>query len=589
MKIKTLLLFVFCGHLIWGQNSLIRIEGNVLDKNTKQPVPFANIFNATLGVGTITNQDGFFRLNVQRYDDSVLVSFIGYETAPLRLKNGTDFYTVLLEERAQVLKEIVVTPKLNSYLFELVEGCAKKNSKAKRTAKAYYELKTFRDTTQVELVENFYNVYLSGYDLSDLVLKAGRLAMRPYGNRFFVSLESSFAIARSKLKTSNTLYPNSPLDFSKRQMQRKFNLNLERKYMEPNGDSIYVIGFEPVKTDGTAYSGVVWLNSTKKNVLKINCHCTDCKQFPFRPMFGADSIKQVDFNITKTFEEVGDEMLFRHVDFTYAISYRSRVGKENELAYTIKTNALLYAYDFGHQFELPTLELKPSNLASGDYRAISAMPYNDFFWKNNDEYRLNERSYKNEAFFDDPKSLSSKTVFKIENPYYYRGFFEHPFRFWSTDRVKFREVVDDTTQASGNGHLNSELYMLSVKIFVDINTYRGITDLKTATIFDPYESYYRLPMDSKALCFINLFFDFCEIQRLDLESSLRNVSNEPAQVRELSKKLLAEFETKKKGFLSDVKRGMNQEAMLRWNEYVKARLGIDNIAIFKPYEKKEND
>lgn len=589
MKIKAVALILTLGQLVFGQTTLRSIEGKVLDKNTNQPIPYANIFNASLGVGTITNQDGYFRVDFQQLSDSISVSFIGYETAAIPLNKDSGFYAILLQEREQLLGEVVVTPKLNTYLYGLLADCTKKSSSAKTAAKAYYELKTFRDTVQVELVESFFNIQLKGYDLADMALKTGRLAMQPFGNRFFVSMESSMAITRSNLKSSSTYYPSSPLDFSKRQMQKKYSLHLEKKYLEPMGDSVYVIGFEPVKTDGTHYEGTIWLNKTKQNILKVQLRCSDCLRHPFRPMFGTDSIASVGFNITKTFEELDGEMVFKHVDFAYAISYKSRVGKANELAYTIKTNALLYAYDFGQQFDLPIYEIAPGTVRGVDYRAISAMPYNEFFWKNNDEYRLNEAANNNEIFFSDPKSVASKTAFTDINPYYSRGFFEHPFKLWSKNRVKFREVVEDTSQAASNSSLNYERYKLSVKIFVDINTYKGATDIKTATIFDPYESYFHLPIDSKALCFINLFFDLCEVERRKLDASLRSLADEPAKARELAQRRLMDIEAKKQVFLQAVKRGTNETAMEKWNSYVWEELGIDNISIFKPFSKNEND
>jgi len=588
MKLTAIALLLAVAQFAFGQNNPPTLEGRVLDKQS-QPIPYANIFNLSLKKGTISNQDGYFRIETsgKTKGDSLSISFVGFETKFVVLRAGTGFSTVTLEESAQLLNEVVVTPKLNDYLFRLLADCKKKSSKAKVSGKAYYELKTFQDTTQVELVENFYNATINGYDLHDLDMKTGRLALQPFGNRFFASLESSTAIARLKLLDENPDYPSSPFKLTKRQMQKKYYLHLEKKYLDENQDSIYIIDFEPVKNSGAFFEGTVWINKSLSGVLKINLRCDNCRIYPFRPIFPEDSIVGVGFNITKTFQQTTEGMALKHVDFTYQANYRSRIGTDHEASYTVKSNAILYVYGLGQQFDLPIFDVSPTVLKSQDYRSISARPYNDFFWKNNDEYRLNEQKNGNAQFFDDPNSLTNKTAFKKGTQIKGPGLFEHPFVFWSNNRVKFREVVEDTTQASGTQNPSNEPFNLSVKTFVDINTYQGRTDIQTATIFDPYESYYYLPMDSKALCFINLFFDVCEIERRNLEATLKAASNDPTKLRALAKQGLKDIELKKREFVQAVKRGTNEEEVTKWNGYVKSQLGIDNMAIFKPFEKKK--
>ncbi|MBL0007556.1 MAG: hypothetical protein IPP25_10380 [Saprospiraceae bacterium] len=152
-------------------------------------------------------------------------------------------------------------------------------------AKAYYELKTFRDEQQIELVEGYYNAAISGYELSGLTLKAGRLAMQPYDNRFFASMESSTAITAMKLLSNNSNFPDSPLELSKKEMRKNFDLSLDKKYVDDNADSIYVISYEPVDTAGMFFKGTVWINKTNNTILKITLNCHHCKKYPFSAHF----------------------------------------------------------------------------------------------------------------------------------------------------------------------------------------------------------------------------------------------------------------------------------------------------------------
>jgi len=68
-------------HLITGQKPTQVLKGVVTDKETRNPLPGANviILNSNPLIGTITNAEGKFRLPVEIGRVSVRVSFIGYE------------------------------------------------------------------------------------------------------------------------------------------------------------------------------------------------------------------------------------------------------------------------------------------------------------------------------------------------------------------------------------------------------------------------------------------------------------------------------------------------------------------------------
>ena len=130
-------------------------------------------------------------------------------------------------------------------------------------------------------------------------------------------------------------------------------------------------------------------------------------------------------------------------------------------------------------------------------------------------------------------------------------------------------------------------YDLVVKIYVDINSYKDSTNILTSTIFDPYESYYYLPMDSKTHCFVNLYFDLCEIERRKLEESLRAEKNNIHRINEVYNNFLKEFEDKKYSYFKATQRGTNESEMQKYNTIVNEQLGIDNIKLFEPYKSEK--
>ena len=161
-------------------NDFIEIEGTIVDARTKLAIPYAKIYNPSISKGTISNLEGYFRLPISAYDNQLFVSFMGYKKQVISLKKEISFYTIYLEEEDRLLSEVVVGPNENDYLYDLVTKTRKNQSHTRKTGKTYYELKSYHDTSQIELVEGFYTINLKGCDIEELDLKAGRLALQPY-------------------------------------------------------------------------------------------------------------------------------------------------------------------------------------------------------------------------------------------------------------------------------------------------------------------------------------------------------------------------------------------------------------------------
>lgn len=396
--------FLFCFFMLtWAfsqPSENIQITGRVLHASTKLPLPYVKIYNKTSKIGAISNQDGYFKIEALTTSDSIVVSFIGYKKKYLSMAALIENKTIFLEEEGLLLSEVTVQPSDKAYLISLFQACRKNAPKKSTTAKAYYELKSFDQNKQIELVEAFYNVDLTGYDIENLNLKAGRLAIQNSHNRYFVSMSSSLAIAQLQLIEKNKFFPTSPFELSSKSLKENYYLHLKNKYLNETNDSIYLIEFTPKKDSSRFYSGDVWINKSQKQVIKITLNCENCQVHPFLPLFPNDSIARVDFKITKTFSENNQSLFFNHIDFDYTIAYLSRLGKTEEMRYTIETKAVLYTYNFETIFTLPKFEFPTFEIA--DYRKINAFPYNPYFWEMaNNESRLVDQLDQNQRFFDD--------------------------------------------------------------------------------------------------------------------------------------------------------------------------------------------
>lgn len=110
MKWYIFVVLCFISFYSFGQRTL---KGTVQDKKG-EPVFAANTYLKSVPEeGVTTNFDGNFSLSVTNLNDTLVVSFIGYEIKkiPLSAIDITQKITVILEETAQTLSEVIITAK----------------------------------------------------------------------------------------------------------------------------------------------------------------------------------------------------------------------------------------------------------------------------------------------------------------------------------------------------------------------------------------------------------------------------------------------------------------------------------------------
>ena len=90
MNLRNLVpfVFLFIFHPATGQD-IFEIKGRILDSVNSNPLAFAQISLHHTGLGTTTNEDGYFRLDVpaKNTEDTLLIYYLGYETRKYALKS----------------------------------------------------------------------------------------------------------------------------------------------------------------------------------------------------------------------------------------------------------------------------------------------------------------------------------------------------------------------------------------------------------------------------------------------------------------------------------------------------------------------
>jgi len=114
-KLSLLLVFLFMAGLqvVVAQTRLV--TGNVTSAEDRSPVPGASVVVKGTTVGTVTDSDGNFSLNVPQNAQTLVISFVGMVTQEVPVSSQV---RVLLESETQLIDEVI----------SVAYGTAKKSS-----------------------------------------------------------------------------------------------------------------------------------------------------------------------------------------------------------------------------------------------------------------------------------------------------------------------------------------------------------------------------------------------------------------------------------------------------------------------------
>lgn len=110
-RIGTIILMSLFVHLsINAQQKTYSIKGVVLDEKTNEPIIGANVKVIGTALGTVTDLDGNYKLNVPASATKIEFSYIGYKTVEMPFYHDklNDFRVINLQEDSQTLGEVTV-------------------------------------------------------------------------------------------------------------------------------------------------------------------------------------------------------------------------------------------------------------------------------------------------------------------------------------------------------------------------------------------------------------------------------------------------------------------------------------------------
>jgi hypothetical protein len=108
-----LLIFASLFKSTLGQNQVLR--GQVLDAETKEPLPFVNVVYTEKGTGTATNLNGYFSIPVSENLSNLRFSYVGYEILSISLedKDLSKLLIAELQKKSFEIEEVRIYPGIN--------------------------------------------------------------------------------------------------------------------------------------------------------------------------------------------------------------------------------------------------------------------------------------------------------------------------------------------------------------------------------------------------------------------------------------------------------------------------------------------
>ena len=194
----------------------------IRSKSDDSPVSFAVISNIDLQIATVSGADGYFEIAVEEAGNNLKISVIGFKTKEVFIKPTDEIHIILLEEAYGELPEVLVFADISDQLAKIVSECRKNFNNDVLKSKAFFQLKSFVNDKQVELVETYNNATVWGGDITSLGLKTGRLGLSSFDLGYWVSTAVSRSMLLEKTTDNSENYPISPLQRSLPRMKKEW-------------------------------------------------------------------------------------------------------------------------------------------------------------------------------------------------------------------------------------------------------------------------------------------------------------------------------------------------------------------------------
>jgi carboxypeptidase-like protein len=573
----TITLMLLMVNPIFTQTRDQLITGKVINEKDA-PLSLASIQLSGTNLGTITNDDGEFVIQMQNnYSDTLIVYFIGYQTTKVVIpKNDTNILIIL--NKADIdLDELIVLDKKENAALKLIRKLTQKyrSINKEQSCKVFLNLYSKMDQP-LEIFEAFYNARVSTKEgIRKLYLKNGRAGLVVNNDFAFVSINttdiiSDFSVFR---KNYDQKLPLGPTNMGYLALMTNYDIKLD--YILKDGDSrIAVILFEP-KYANQYFGGKAYVDIDKLLLQKMSYEIKNTNRNFLRSLQDSISVDSLNISMEITYYQGNTNIQSIAYDYSFVLS--------NNPQNRISSRVLMALYDYDAPFDMPVS--KPIYLNS-DYQRILTYPFNNVFWENNYYIPKSKKRIDYTNYFKENGYLINHDSITVKSPY-----IESPYLNWQQDirltwnNLPIEEPIRRIDKEDGTMIINYQTSLsegLRGHIFLDYEKSGDITHYTSRASIDRSSSYLKdLPRNAYMLIYLNFYFDLHEIHRRRLISELNTRGNiDKTEIKNVYDAQILELNEDIKNLMKETEKGSDIEAMEKWNLYIFEELKINNFELF---------
>ena len=274
--IKSFLLFLLLGCCI--SVSAQNIQGVVTDSLTNDPIPYLSVFYEGKGVGSITDNDGHYKVETRKGWNKLTFSAVGYVTKVVNIIPGvTKNLNVRMRPDDIMLDEVVVKPKREKYsrknnpAVELMKKVISHKNNNKLSENDYYQYNKYQKIT------------MSLNDVTPEMLEKGMYKKMPF-------LKDQIELCE---ETNKFILPISVDETASQKIYRK----------HPKSEKTIIKGMSSTGVNELFATGDMLSTVLKDVFTDVNIYDNDIRllQYPFiSPISSSDAISFYKFYIMDT-------------------------------------------------------------------------------------------------------------------------------------------------------------------------------------------------------------------------------------------------------------------------------------------------
>ena len=357
------------------------IFGKVIDTETKELIPFANIAIKDLYKGTASNILGEFSFKVDTLPIDLVISHLSYESLEITVSKSEEMVIEMIPGKL-LMNEVVVTGAGNaSFAYDLVRKAYYKvmgKGSEERYGKAFYRQISRNGDEYSELYEMFYDTKYSNNGVEDWAIQEGRYALKLSTVDSFIYNKNFTLMVRLltivQPKTDDLIMPVSEL------VSEQFDLRTER-IISVNDRKVAIITFR--KKEGIQYpalEGELSIDIDTYEVLKMKGVIAD-DNLNFISLKGkSGSWKNYVVSVELAFKPLDNGKLaldYMHLQQNFDYYF------DDVFTSKVETKSFFTYYEYYDPPKKKQLGGRLMRFNQRDSEVLDAIGYNQLFWDEN--------------------------------------------------------------------------------------------------------------------------------------------------------------------------------------------------------------